>query len=508
MLRILRQGQRWLMAAVIVLVGGVFVLYLGVGGPPGGGGLGGFWVVEVGDRHYGPRDLQRVRESQEQQYRDALGEAFDASQLGEQLDAAAAGALVQVAVLASEAERLGLRVTDSEVRRSVGRIPGARDEQGRLRAEDLRSFAESQYGSEQRFVEWERDRLLANKLLGLIDAGVAVSPAEARDAVRQRLEEIRIAYVVLPLDQARDPVAIEEAEIEALVAADPERVRAFYDQNLEEYQAPERVRARHVLLRVEADATPEQEQEVRERAAELLNRVREGADFGELAMELSEDPGSKSRGGDLGFFRRGQMAPAFEEAAFALAPGETSDLVRTPFGFHVIRLEERKPAEERSFEEVKREIARKLLEEDAARARTRATAERIAEAVRNGSSLVDAARAEELSIERPDWIRRRRDGLVPGLGRAPELLATAFALSGEAPSSPRIFEHADRLVLVQRLERRAPGAEEVEAEMAAERTRLEQQRRDAARSVWLQSAQRRLSEAGELRVDLSPLRGS
>lgn len=507
MLRILRQSQRWLMAAVILLVGGVFVLYLGLGGPPGAPG-GDFTVVAVAGRRYGPRDLQRVRENQERQYREALGDAFDASRLAEQLDAAAAGTLLQVGVLAHEAERLGLRVTDAEIRRELRNTPGALDADGRLRADALRAFAQAEYGSERRFVDWERDRMLAGKLLQTIDAGVSVSEAEVRDAVRQRLEEIRLAWVGLAAAEAAADAAIDEQAVDRLLAEQPERARAWYDDHPDLYHSPERVRARHILLRVEEDAPPERLAEVQGRATEVLERLKAGEDFDQVAQQVSEDPGTQERGGDLGFFRRGQMAPAFEEAAFGLLPGELSKPVRTPFGLHLIRVEERKPAEDRSFDEVRREIARGLLAEEAARQQVRATAERLAEKIRAGSSLVEAARAEGVSIERTDWVRRRPDGFLPGLGPAPEVLATAFALPDERPSSARIFELEGRLVLVQRLERREPAAEAFAEEIAVERDRLLERRRGSARDEWLRVGRERLAAEGDLHVDLSAFQGS
>ena len=132
--------------------------------------------------------------------------------------------------------------------------------------------------------------------------------------------------------------------------------------------------------------------------------------------------------------------------------------------------------------------------------------DRLSAAVREGSSLTDAARAEGLTLERPDWLRRNPRGYLEGLGSAPEVLTAAFALEPGPTSSDRIFEVEDKLVLVELLERR--DVDESPASLETERERLLGERRDQARSIWMRDARQRLTDAGELRVDLSALQQS
>ena len=504
MLEVMRRGRRWLMGAVVFLVGGVFVAYLGLGGPMSSGPQAGT-VVELGARRYTLMDLQRVREDQERRLRESLGDAFDAAGAATYLDQMAAEALIQRAVLAAEAERLGLRASDDEVRQVVRTF--FRTEQGTIDAAAAREFGERRYGSERRFADEIRDDILTSKLLQLIDAGVDVSDAEIRDVIRYRREEVRLAVVVLdPVQAAAEDLAIEDAEIEKMLAEEGPRVRETYDQRLDRYHQPERVRARHVLLRVAPDAPEEEVAGIQASAEAVLARIQAGEDFAAVAEELSEDPGSKSQGGDLGFFARGQMVPPFEEAAFALEPGATSELVRTDFGFHVIRVEERKAAEERSFDDAAREIAEELVRADRGRVLVQEHADALATALGEGKSLVDAARELDLDIQRPEWIARRADGFLPGVGVSPDLLTTAFALTTEQPTSRRAFELGDKRVFVELLERRGPTAEEITTQLAAEREQLRDTQRAEARNAWLDAARKRLTQTGQLRVDLSRLR--
>ncbi len=141
-----------------------------------------------------------------------------------------------------------------------------------------------------------------------------------------------------------------------------EEVKAYYEKHREKYQEPRAVRARHILIEVPQGATPEQEKEALKKAQRLRERILKGEDFAKLAQEYSADPGTKEKGGELGFFTQGQMVKEFEEAAFRLKPGEISEPVRTPFGYHLIQVEEVKEAKQRSFAEVKDRVREDLIQ--------------------------------------------------------------------------------------------------------------------------------------------------
>ena len=183
--------------------------------------------------------------------------------------------------------------------------------------------------------------------------------AGGSEGLAKALAENQLSREDLERGLARD-IAISKL-LEAALPSEPvspEEQHAFYDNNPELFAAPESVRARHILVRSGAEATAEQKSAAKKKAEELLSQLKAGADFAALAAASSEDPGSAAKGGDLGFFPRGSMAPPFESAAFALAPGEISDLVETQFGYHILKLEEKKAAGKRSFAEVEPSIAR------------------------------------------------------------------------------------------------------------------------------------------------------
>ncbi len=157
---------------------------------------------------------------------------------------------------------------------------------------------------------------------------------------------------------------IVDTEISPKVTVQDSDVGAFYTQNQDRFKQGESVHASHILFAVPQNADPAQKAAARTKAQAALKQVRGGADFAKVAREQSQDTGSAQNGGDLGFFPKGQMAPTFEAAAFALKPGGISNLVETPFGFHIIKLQERRAPRTAPLAEVSGQIKQFLTERD------------------------------------------------------------------------------------------------------------------------------------------------
>jgi peptidyl-prolyl cis-trans isomerase D len=337
MLDTLRRGQRWLTGLFVLLVGGVFLLFIGIGQPLKGRQAN--TVVQVGRYQYDRNDFERLRERREDQIKQSVGDGYDARAMRDSLDQLTIQTLVDRGLLSLEAEALGLTVAKQEIERTVRSAGIFQGEDGRFDRQAFERYAEYEFGTQRHFIEEQRQGLLATKLLRLLSSQARVSGAEADRAVRRQLESIQLAIVALDASRAPAGLEISEEQVTALLATREADAKALYEERLETYDAPEQVRARHILLRVEPGAPAETVEARRKQAEEIRARLVGGEDFAELASSLSEDPGSKESGGDLGFFKRGQMVKPFEDAAFALAPGELGPVVRSDFGFHVLRLE-------------------------------------------------------------------------------------------------------------------------------------------------------------------------
>jgi peptidyl-prolyl cis-trans isomerase D len=250
-----------------------------------------------------------------------------------------------------------------------------------------------------------------------------------------------------PVRYALDCVGVAIPPPDSVRITDAE-IRRRYDANRDSYRQEEQVKARHIIF-MTRDSGKDVEQKAKTRADSLLAAIRkDGGDFTELAKRFSEEPGAPTSGGDLGWFGRGAMVKEFETAAFAMKPGEISPVVKTQFGYHIIKLEDRKAAGQRPFEEVRGEIRTQI-----AQARGDSTARRTAEALRRRLALGGA----------PGPLAARHGGLMalspiaagdplPGFGTA-QGLAQALPAIKPGTWAPEIYRTGARYVVVKVRER-------------------------------------------------------
>jgi len=364
----------------------------------------------------------------------------------------------QVAVL--EAERQGIKVSDDELAQRIFAIPGLQ-ENGRFIGEARYEALLRQQRpplTKAQFEDRFRRSIMVERLRTALTDWMAVSDAELDREYRKRNEKVKLQVVAFTADRFRDKVTLNDADIAAyfdahkaeyrvgeqrtvkflLLDRDQARqkvvvpaadVQRFYNDNIQQYQTPEQIRASHILLKTEG----KDEAAVRTRAEALLAQVKGGADFAALAKKESEDEGSKATGGDLGFFGKGRMVPEFETAAFAMQPGQTSDLVRSQFGFHIIRVVEKKAGETRPLDQVRQQIQEQLAQQQADTQITE-RARQLESRIKNPGDLAEAAGEQGLMVQESGYFQRGDP--VPGLGAAPQVAATAFSLADNAVSGP------------------------------------------------------------------------
>ncbi len=151
--------------------------------------------------------------------------------------------------------------------------------------------------------------------------------------------------------------------VEAKVKVTDKEVKDYYENHKSEFTRPEQVRARHILIKVSPNADKKALAKAKKKAEEIRAKALKGEDFAKLAEKYSDDPGSRGRGGDLGYFQKGRMVPEFEKAAFSLKVGEISKPVRTSFGYHIIKVEGKRPSQQQTFKDVEQRIRQKLTRE-------------------------------------------------------------------------------------------------------------------------------------------------
>ncbi len=246
-------------------------------------------------------------------------------------------------------------------------------------------------------------------------------------------EQVKVRYIVQPIEKLAEKQEITEEEI-----------KEYYEENLTRFEHGEQAKARHILLRVTPGLTAEQEQQVRERLLEIRKEIEEGMPFSEAAEQYSQDNYSAEKGGDLGYFNRGDMVPEFDKIAFDLPLGQVSEPIKTQFGYHLILVEDRKEEGTDSLEEAKDEIVETLKKQKAL--------EEFREFAKSLESLEELK--EDYEIKITDWFARGDE--IPGIPRRERFFfsSTAFASTSDDRVAMAGNSMSENLYLIEQLDHR------------------------------------------------------
>ncbi|HTS80697.1 MAG TPA: SurA N-terminal domain-containing protein [Myxococcaceae bacterium] len=305
-----------------------------------------------------------------------------------------------------------------------------------------------------------RRRLAAGRLLAMVSDTAEVSEDEVRARFQREGDTVSLSLVRFdPAAYAGKIKPPTPAEVSAWEKAHGPEIAAYYQANKRTYSKGEQVRVRHILVRLGRTPSDQEKSAGFEKAKALRKEIVDGKDFAQVAKDSSDDPGSKGQGGELGWNERGSFVPAFAQAAFNLKVGELSEPVLTPFGWHLVQVEEKKPPEEKPLASVSGEIAEVLVKRQRATALAEADAKRASAALQKGTSLAtqfpDKKDADATAVESGDHPRAVDTGSfpksassIPRLGPSPELQAAAFAADGPGPL-PGIYRAGEAYVVAQ-----------------------------------------------------------
>lgn len=370
--------------------------------------------------------------------------------------------LVNRMVILQEAERLGITATDKEVARGIASIPAFWNANQQFDKNIYQAALRSQRMKPAQFEANYRIGLIMDKMRGTVSATAKATPTLARQIYDWVLETATIRYIPFKYEDFMAEVTVTDEQVAQyyeehkdrftrpamstfqMIAFTPaalapfqevtdEEARQFYEASPKAFTEPEQAKARHILIALESDADLKTIEEARQKALDILARIKKGEDFGKLALTYSEGP-SASKGGELGWFPRGVMDPSFEQAAFALEKGEVSEPVKTPFGWHIIKLEDRKEPKKLPFDEVEGRIKTNIAQEKAAD-QTSDMLDQAMDRLVSGMSIEDIAR--ELGILSNTTQPLPKQAAVQFLGMTPEAADILFSLpKGESLKTP------------------------------------------------------------------------
>ena len=444
-------------------------------------------IAKVAGQEITTGEFRRTYQAQLQAYRSAYGSNMS-EQLLKQLgiEQQILSQMVDERAALAEADRLKIDVSDEEVRQRILSMPAFQENGtfiGDARYQQLLRMQRPPMAPSE-FEDSVRRSLKVEKLRGSLTDWLSVTNKELEQEYRRRNDKVKLAIVSFTADTFRNQVSASDSDVAAyfeshkddfkipekrkirylLVDIDAMRakinlpqseIERAYNNNMEQYTTPEQVRASHVLLKTEG----KDDAAVKAKAEDVLKQARGGADFAELAKKYSEDEGSAKNGGDLDYFGRGRMVPEFDQTVFAMQPGQISDLVKTQYGYHIIKLVDKKTATTRSLQEVRQQIVDQLSYERA-QAQAADLAQTIEKQISKPADLDRVAKAQGIVIQESGFFAR--DEPILGLGPAPEVANKVFEMKqGEVSGALRASRGFVFETLVARQDPYTPKLEEV-----------------------------------------------
>ncbi len=444
------KAQGWIAWAIVILISIPFALwgiqeYLGVGSEP--------VVASVNGKEITEQNLDRRYQQFRQDLRNQLGaayrpELFDDKRLRKEL----LNRMVREELIQQASRDMGLRAGDPLVSQTILGIDAFK-RNGRFDQQVFERSVRMQGFTAAGFEERVRQALLSEQLSQAVQGSVFVTEQELKESVRLFHQTRAVDYFIIPAADFMSDEAISDDEVQAYYEQHqtdfrtPEQVKLeyillnvesvgqaaqidddalmeFYDNNLEKFGVPEERQASHILIRLEEDADQASLTEAQGKIDDLKQRISQGEDFAELARANSEDPGTAENGGDLGYFGKGLMDPAFEEAVFSLQEGDLSEPVRTAFGLHLIKLTGIKAGSVKSFDEARAEVETAFRKAEGERLYFE-QAERLVDlSYEDPTTLAPAASELQLEVIASDWIGRNT---AQGVLGSPKVLAAAFS---------------------------------------------------------------------------------
>lgn len=352
--------------------------------------------------------------------------------------------LIAYEVISQTAEEMGMKISDVEIRDQIMAIP-AFQEDGKFRRERYDQYLNATRMKPKDFEDKIRKQALVSRVQKSFTSALepVAGEAQTEKLIRETKYNVRFAgFSKAQLEQGWTPSNAEITQFLA-VPENLEKVKKQYESSKSLYAQPEEVRARHILIKFEPGKKDSEEAALKK--VQGIAKEAQGQDFAALAKKYSEDPGSQKQGGDLNFFGRGRMTPDFEKAAFALPVGQVSDPVKTEFGYHLIKVEARKEAKQRSFEESQNDVAKKMMAGQILNSKI----DQLKAALKDGKKAdVDAwvknfnlkwDETGDVSVGQPYW---------PKLGEADVALDAIFKTGTTSGYVPQLAHSGDQYVIL------------------------------------------------------------
>ncbi|MGC1162116.1 MAG: peptidylprolyl isomerase [Candidatus Sulfotelmatobacter sp.] len=526
--------KKVVLSGLLLLICGAMVIAFvpGIGsdvsGAPGKG-----VIAKVNGEEITPEQVRETAREMAQQQAQQYGAqaSMIMSFLIQQDTPRAADQLIDKQALLAEAQKMGLKATPQEVKDELqhGRYAGVFFPGGNFIGQaEYQDMLQQHNLTPTTFEDSVGKDIVITKLQTLITSGASVSDAAIREAFVKQNTKVKFDYAVLKEDDIKKGlhpttqelkafydihqksyansipekrkikyVMLDTAKVQAEVRVTNDELQAYYNQHRDQYRVAEQAKVSHILIKTPLPGPDGKVDEkgvadAQKRAEDLLKQLKAGANFEELAKKYSEDPGSAKEGGSLGWIGRGRTVPEFEKVAFSLPKGQISGLVKSSYGFHIIRVDDRQDAHMKTFDEVKAEIE-PIVKQQKTQEMAQKQAEDLLQLAKT-QGLDAAAAAKGVPVVTSDFFSH--SDVVPGLGPAPQLMDAVFGAAEKAP--PDMAATSQGFAVFQLLAVKPPATptfEEIQA-------KVEEQFKSERAGVLLAQKTRELSDRAKTEHDL------
>jgi peptidyl-prolyl cis-trans isomerase D len=430
----------------------IAMTFFGICSPQGGDSMLSGHAAKVAGDKITAMEFQRAYRNMSERMQAQYQEGFDA--LKAEIPRYVMRQLVDERVLYQAAVNAGLEATDDDVVSMLTEAKAFQDESGKFNSEAFNNYLRSQGYTEASFTNEIRRSITVQQFRQFVSGAAYVSKRAA--ALDYVLGETKIDVDFLRIEPSMAKVKVLDEDVaKFLDDAGKAKVKAYYDGHATDYNSKERVKARHILvsysgarnasgagaLRTKSDA--------KKRAEEIARQAKaQGADFAKLAISMTDEVAGKSRGGDLGFFVREDMVKEFADAAFAMSAGQTSAVVESPFGFHIIKVEEKQQARTITLEQAQMDIARKLIEQERSPAILQQKADAILAELKTGKSAGGLIKEIGAKWESTGPVAAGSQSL-PKVGGDVSLVDAATRLTNPGALADRVFEVSGSKVILK-----------------------------------------------------------
>ncbi|MFQ5329768.1 MAG: SurA N-terminal domain-containing protein [Thermodesulfobacteriota bacterium] len=512
MLKFLRSKKQ--STIIYVILGAIILVFVFWGMFTGGGGGAPDIVAKVDGKSIKTVDYQKAYRRQLEQYRNLLkGQMSDDVLEQLNLKERTLDSMVNRALIVKDAKRKGIKLTKNDLKSAIQKIPDFQVD-GSFNKERYLSVLQANRMMPNEFEEGYREDMIIQRAQEVVLKDLSVSDEEVKDLFSVENRTVNLNYLTVDAKSFDKTVEVSDEEAEAFLEENKEAfrvpakikvayaslffkdlvkeakvpeadIKSYYEENISTFEIPKEVQASHILIRPskKTDDSGNDDGEAQKRAEDILSQLRKGKGFAALAKQYSEDPGSAKKGGELGYFKRGDMVKPFENAAFSLKAGETSDIVKSDFGYHIIKVTDVKEARTLPIEDVRDDILLVLnLEEARELARERMESlQRLFDDDRPIDEIEEAASKEGARFVTTGYLTKNER--IDDVARYDRLRQEAFSMdAGEVSGMLELPHGVYILKVVERDDSHLPAYDEVSDkvdEIVKKRKALQQAREKA-----------------------------